>query len=130
MKNSELKIRKPLKILAFDKTHKLAAIFSSHNEAERMVGVTHQVLLRCCKGDTITAKTMYWREVPPDQILDIDDIGTLSLIEYDSVVGIDRRIYATSSQKKSEVILSSQYANRFQVLKSKRSNQWKKSKSK
>lgn len=128
-KDNEQTFRGALKILAFNKNYRLAAIFSSYNEAERIVGVSHQVLLRCCKGETITVKSMYWREVPGDQILDIDDVGELNLIEYDAEVGCDRRIYATSSQKKGEVILSSQYPNRFQILKSKRSKQWKKSKS-
>lgn len=120
----------PLRVLAFDKSLRLVGLFQSYSATEKVTGIKHQVLMRCCNGQIITAKGFYFREVPEDTIIDIDDLNSLTLLEFDRQMGFDRYVYATRKMKKDEVIRESQFKNRFQVLQAKRSKQWKKSKSK
>ena len=124
------RFRTPLRVLAFDSALRLIGIFQSYNATEKVTGIKHQILLRCCNGQMISSRGFYFREVLEDTILDIDDLNTLTLLEFDSQMGYDRHIYATRNMKKDEVIRESQFKNRFQVLQAKRSKQWKKSKSK
>lgn len=126
----EERFRNPLRVLAFDRSLKLIGIFQSYSAAERITGSKHQVLQRCCNGQMISSQGFYFREVPEDTIIDVDDLNTLTLLEFDKQMGFDRHIYATRNMKKDEVILESQYKNRFQVLTIRHSKQWKKSKSK
>lgn len=132
MKQTKLaeRFKTPLRVLAFDSSLRLTGIFQSYSATEKITGIKHQILLRCCNGQMITSRGFYFREVPEDTILDVDDLNTLTLLEFDRQMGFDRHIYATRNMKKDEIILESQYKNRFQVLTAKRSKQWKKSKSK
>ena len=132
MKQVELvkRFKKPLRVLAFDRSLKLVGVFQSYSTTEKVTGIAHQILMRCCNGKMISSNGFYFREVPEDTIIDIDDLNTLTLLEFDKQMGLDRHIYATRNMKRDEVILESQYNNRFQILTSKRSKQWKKSKSK
>lgn len=126
----EERFRSPLRVLAFDSSLRLIGIFQSYNATEKITGIKHQVLLRCCNGKMISSKGFYFRELPNDTVVDIDDLNTLTLLEFDKEMGYDRHIYATRNMKRDEVIKESQFKNRFQVLQAKRNRQWKKSKSK
>ena len=132
MKKAKLaeRFKTPLRVLAFDSALRLIGIFQSYSATEKVTGIKHQILLRCCNGQMISSKGFYFREVPEDTIIDIDDLNKLTLLEFDKEMGYDRHIYATRNMKKDEVIKESQFKNRFQVLQAKRSKQWKKSKSK
>ena len=128
--NLASRFQTPLRVLAFDSSLRLIGIFQSYSATEKMTGVKHQILLRCCNGQMISSKGFYFREVPEDTIIEIDDLNTLTLLEFDQQMGFNRRIYATRNMKRDEIILESQFKNRFQVLQMKRSKKWKKSKSK
>lgn len=119
----------PRHILAFDGSLKLVGIFYSYSSAERLIGIRHQVLLRCCTGETIASSGYYFRAVPEDVIVDVDDLNTLTLLEFDRQMGVDRKIYATRDMRRKQTILESQYSYRFQALAAKRSKKWKKKKS-
>ena len=114
----------PVKILAFDKMLRLKAMFHSYVSVEAITGKNRQSIQKCCKGETISCIGFYWREIPEDIIVDADEeLGKLTLIEFDEFIGVDRLIYKTSKMKKGETILESVYKR-----KSKR-KQWKKLKS-
>lgn len=132
MKQAKLaeRFKTPIRVLAFDNSLRLIGLFQSYSAAEKVTGIKHQILLRCCSGKMISSKGFYFREVPEDTIIDIDDLNSLTLLEFDNKMGSDRFIYATRNMKKDEVIKESQFKNRFQILQAKRSKQWKQLKSK
>ncbi len=107
----------PIKILAFNPDFKLAGIFLSYNHCEKMTGIAHQLLVRCCKGDLITTHGFYWRELPADLILESDDIGTLDMIYFDKGCGNDFKVYASNKMNKNEVIFEHEYELKDQILK-------------
>ena len=47
--------------------------------------------------------------VPPDIQIEPDDIGKLSLFEFDAEIGEDRKIYGTRKMLKGSVMLESEY---------------------
>ena len=96
-------------IISFDKWLRLCGIFSSYMTVEQMTGIRHQVVQACCDGSLISTKKMYWREVPDDIVIDIDDLQKLTLIEFDSQLGENRMIYKSSRMKKGDNILESEY---------------------
>lgn len=108
----------PKMIMAFGGNLMLKAVFHSINLAESISGVAHQQLCNAINGKRISAKGFYWRVTDPNWEIEQDDIGTLSLIEYDQKTGVDRLIYATGQMKRGQEILESQYNNRYNLIKS------------
>ena len=76
-----------------------------------MTGIVRQSIIKAVYGDTISANNCYWRAVPHDVVLDQDDMGTLTLFDFDREAGNpDRRIYKGSQMKKRlNIIMQSEY---------------------
>lgn len=103
--------RKPTPVALFNSRYLLIGIFNSIKEASRVTGVVRQSIIKAVYGDTISAKECYWRAIPNDVILDQDDMGTLTLFEFDKEAGNpDRRIYkGTRMRKRQNIIMQSEY---------------------
>lgn len=99
----------PTTIVAFDASYVLVAIFKSISEAATLTGAIRQSLIKAAYGDIISVNKRYWRVVPPDIQIEPDDIGKLSLFEFDAEIGEDRKIYGTRKMQKSSVMLESEY---------------------
>lgn len=99
----------PTTIVAFDASYVLVAIFKSISEAATLTGAIRQSLIKAAYGDIISVNKRYWRVVPPDIQIEPDDIGKLSLFEFDAEIGEDRKIYGTRKMLKSSVMLESEY---------------------
>lgn len=101
-------------ILAFDNTFILVAIFNSCYTASKITGIYTQQIMRACEGKLVAAKEWYWRKLNSDvYVVDCDDIGKLTLFQFDAESGEDRRIYRTRDMKKSDIMLESEYKNRY-----------------
>lgn len=111
MKKTPDSINKPKQILCFNKSKILAAVFASYRDAERITKGTHPCIAKACHGEMIMAYGKYWRELDSDIIIESDDIGTLTLPDYDvNIVHHDRLIYrSNTSTKKREKIFSSDF---------------------
>lgn len=99
----------PTTIVAFDSQYLLVAIFKSISEAASLTGAIRQSLIKAAYGDIISVNKRYWRVVPPDIQIEPDDIGKLSLFEFDAEIGEDRKIYGTRKMLKGSVMLESEY---------------------
>lgn len=100
---------KPTTIVAFDSSYILVAIFKSISEAATLTNTVRQSLIKAAYGDIISVNKRYWRAVPPDFQIDPDDVGKLTLFEFDLMVGQDRKIYSTRKMLKNSVMLESEY---------------------
>lgn len=100
---------KPTTIVAFDSSYVLVAIFKSISEAAALTNTVRQSLIKAAYGDIISVNKRYWRAVPPDIQIEPDDVGKLTLFEFDAVVGEDRKIYSTRKMLKNSVMLESEY---------------------
>lgn len=99
----------PTTIVAFDAGYVLVAIFRSISEAATLTGALRQSLIKAAYGDIISVNKRYWRVVPPDFQIEPDDVGTLTLFDFDNEIGEDRKIYATRKMLKSSIMLESEY---------------------
>ena len=111
MNNQKKKKNNNIKnIIVFDSNLRLVGMFSSYYTAAKTTGVSHQMIAKACNGSIIAAKKMYWREVDiKEYLMDCDDLGNLTLLDFDKMQGINRRIYANRNMKKNEIILESEY---------------------
>lgn len=100
---------KPTTIVAFDASYVLVAIFKSISEAATLTGTIRQSLIKAVYGDIISVNKRYWRVVPPDFQIEPDDVGHLTLFEFDAAIGEDRKIYSTRKMLKNSVMLESEY---------------------
>lgn len=99
----------PTAIATFDSSYRLVAIFKSISEASTLTGILRQSIIKASYGDIISVKKRYWRVVPPDFQIEPDDIGVLTLFEFDSFIGENRKIYANKKMKKSSIIYENEY---------------------
>lgn len=99
----------PTQIAAFDCTYTLVAIFKSISEAAAITGTIRQSLIKAAYGEIISVNKRYWRAIPSDLQIEPDDLGKLSLFEFDAAIGQDRKIYSTRKMLKQSVILESDY---------------------
>lgn len=100
---------KPTTIVAFDSSYILVAIFKSISEAATLTNTIRQSLIKAAYGSIISVNKRYWRVVPPDFQIEPDDLGKLTLFEFDEAVGDDRKIYTTRKMLKNSVMLESAY---------------------
>lgn len=103
----------PTTIVAFDPAYKLVAIFRSISEASTLTGIVRQSLIKAAYGDIISVNRRYWRVVPTDFQIEPDDIGKLTLFEFDMEIGEDRKIYSTKKMIKRTAMLESDYLKAY-----------------
>lgn len=99
----------PATVVVFDTAYTLVAIFKSISEAAMLTGILRQSLIKAIYGETISVNKRYWRTVPQDFQIEPDDIGRLTLFEFDEEIGEDRKIYATRKMQKKSIMLESEY---------------------
>lgn len=97
-------------VLAFDNTFILVAIYNSPYIASKMTNVYIQHLLKACSGEVIAAHGFYWRIADTAELqFDCDDIGRLTLFQYDKECGQDRKVYLSRRMKREDIVLESEY---------------------
>lgn len=87
----------------------LAAIVKSTTQLKNMLGVGMSDVQRALTGERITCNGYYIRNIPKEIILDVDDLGVDNVLDFDAQCGVDMRIYATSKQRRSEILLESEF---------------------
>lgn len=99
----------PSTLIAFDSSYRLCAIFRSIAEAASLTGALRQSLIKAAYGTVVSVNKHYWRVVPHDFEIEPDDIGVLSIFDFDAEMGEDRRIYPTKEMARKSSILESEY---------------------
>lgn len=74
-------------IAMFGEDLKLLGIFPSIYRASKATKTVRQSIIKCLRGRCHVANNAYWRTIPDDVVLDQDDVGVLSLIDFDRRVG-------------------------------------------
>ena len=100
----------PTPVAVFNFNYKLVGIFGSIRDFSNATGVVRQSIIKAVYGDTISVKNLYLRAVPPEIILDFDDLGKLTLFEFDKAAGHkDRKIYGVKRRSKLNIIMESEH---------------------
>lgn len=82
------------RILVFNPLKKFIGVFSSQLQAARILGVKTPTIKAACDGTAISTCNLYLRWWNPEIEIDVDkELGVLTLLEYDQLCGVQRRVY-------------------------------------
>lgn len=86
---------KPNRVLVFNSLKRLVAIYHSVYSTAKALNIGTQSIHCACIGRCIACQGMYFRTLFDDIEVTLEDLGVLTLAEYDELCGIDRKVYAT-----------------------------------
>lgn len=76
-------------------------VFSSQLQTARVLGVTTPTVKKTCDGDAMSVCKLYLRWWNPEIEIDVNnELGVLTLKEYDELCGIERRVYKDSKMNR------------------------------
>lgn len=82
-------------VLIFNGAYILVAIARSLHSAAEFSGINLQAISYACTGKYVATGGFYFRHVHPDVEIELSDIDTLKLQEYDHLCGVTRRYFTT-----------------------------------
>jgi len=98
------------KIAIFDSQLKLVAVACGISQLTKLMKKDSGSIIRALRGERVACGKFYPRYIPDDTIIEMDDLGKLDLLDFDlNWLKEDRLIYATRNQKRSGIILESEF---------------------
>ena len=92
--------REPKAVLIFNCRKTLVLVASSVNEAAKISGLKPGNISKACVGTLISNGMYYFRYIDSDIEIELSDIGSLKLDEYDKLCGVERPIYPTMAMNR------------------------------
>lgn len=105
MRNSAF--NRPKAVLVFNGSQVLIAIARSLHSAAELTGGNLQSISFCCTGKYASSGGFYYRHIHPNVEIELSDLGTLQLKEYDKMCG-EKRVYYSAKQMARKRILVEQ----------------------
>lgn len=96
------------KILVFNNRKKLIGIFSSLLDTAKTLKTNKVGIYNACAGKSVAYLNYYYRYLFDDIEITTDDIGLLTIQEYDSLCNVQRPVYRTATMKKGDIIKNPQ----------------------
>lgn len=87
-------------VLIFNRRKILALIASSVTESAKISGLKPGNISKVCNGHLMSNGMYYFRYIDSNIELELSDIGTLKLEEYDKMCGVQRQVYATAKMNR------------------------------
>lgn len=84
----------PNRVLVFNPLKRLVAIYQSCTATALAFGAKVQSIHYACNGECISCHGYYFRKLDDDIEVTLDDLGTLTVEEYDKLCGVERKLYA------------------------------------
>lgn len=89
------KFRMPNKVLVFNGARVLVAVIRSLCSAAELTHNRASAVHNCCTGKTVRSGLYYYRQLHPDVLIEMDDLDSLTLEEYDNLCGVERKYLST-----------------------------------
>lgn len=91
------------RVLVFSPLKRLIAIFQSSTAAATAFGTSTVNIHDACTGKNISSCGLYFRHLYEDKIeIDtLEDLGTLHLVDYDKLMGLERKYYTTKEMSRT-----------------------------
>ena len=86
--------KRPKMVLIFNGAQILVAITRSLHSAAELTKGNLQAISFCCTGKYICSGGFYFRHLHPNVEIELQDLGTLQLQDYDSLCGEKRTYYS------------------------------------
>ena len=97
------KFKRPKVVLIFNGAQNLIAVTRSLNSAAELTKGNLQSIYACCTGKHKTSGGLYFRQLHENVEIEIADLGTLLLADYDELCGEDRVYYTVREMAKKRV---------------------------
>ena len=97
------KFRRPKVVLIFNGAQNLIAVTRSLNSAAELTKGNLQSIYACCTGKHKTSGGLYFRQLHDTVEIEIADLGTLLLADYDELCGEERVYYTVREMAKKRV---------------------------
>lgn len=91
----------PKKVLVFNGNRTLIAIIRSVRAASLLTNSSLQSITNACSGIYISSNGYYYRNFDPNVIVEMEDIDTLKLEEYDQLCGVSRKYHSISQMSRN-----------------------------
>lgn len=88
------------RVLVFNSCKRLTGIFQSSRAAAIALGAHTQSVHYACTGRCIALGKLYLRHLSDDIEITLEDLGQLRLEEYDSLCGVERKVYPTNKMER------------------------------
>jgi len=88
------KFKQPKTVLVFNGARVLIAVIRSIHTASGLTGGNAQAISFCCTGKYVSTGGLYFRHIHPEIEIEITDLDTLRLDDYDEMCS-DKREYHT-----------------------------------
>ena len=106
------------RVLIFNPTKRLVGICQSVNATASFFKVNVQSIYYACTGKSMSCKGFYFRILDDDIEVTLEDLGVLTVPEYDELCGVERKIYPNSKMTRKGM----KYKKRIYVAPSKQEN--------
>ena len=97
------KFKRPKMVLIFNGAQVLIAVTRSLNSAAELTKGNLQSIYACCTGKHKTSGGLYFRQLHDSVEIEIADLGTLLLADYDELCGEERVYYTVREMAKKRV---------------------------
>lgn len=85
--------KRPKMVLIFNGAQVLVAVTRSLHSAAELTKGNLQAISFCCTGKYVCSGGLYFRHLHPDVEIELADLGTLMLKDYDALCGEKRTYY-------------------------------------
>ena len=99
--------RKPKQVLVFNGAYKLVVMARSVRSASEFSKLNAQAISFACNGKYICAGCFYFRHIDPNIEVEIADLGSLTLQEYDKLCKVERRYFTVRDMARRKRISDS-----------------------
>lgn len=103
MRNSAF--NRPKAVLVFNGSQVLIAIARSLHSAAELTGGNLQSISFCCTGKYASSGGFYYRHIHPNVEIELSDLGTLQLKNYDKMCGVKRVYYSAKQMARKRVLI-------------------------
>lgn len=97
---------RPKAVLIFNGAQTLIAITRSLHSAAELTSGNLQSISFCCTGKYASSGGFYFRHIHPDVEIELSDLGTLQLQQYDGMCGEERTYYTVKQMARKRVLLN------------------------
>lgn len=88
------------RVLVFNSCKRLIGIFHSSLATAKALETHTQSVHYACTGKCIALGKLYLRHLSDDVEVTFEDLGQLRLEEYDSLCGVERKVYPTNKMER------------------------------
>lgn len=101
----------PKQVLIFNGAYVLIGITRSIRSASEISGGNAQAISLACTGKYISAGSFYYRHVHPDIEIEMSDLDTLKLQDYDRMCKVERKYLSVREMARRRKILDQKRKN-------------------